>query len=116
MSERAVIVGAGVGGLATAIRLRHAGLEVHVVEKTDGPGGRCGVWREGGYTFDLGPTIVLLKPVFEALFREVGRRMEDYLDFRPCDPNYRIHFADGRFGVEFHIDAEGLMAANATRL
>jgi phytoene desaturase len=95
MSERAVIVGAGVGGLATAIRLRHAGLQVHVVEKTDAPGGRCGVWREGGYTFDLGPTIVLLKPVFEALFKEVGRKLEDYLDFRPCDPNYRIHFADG---------------------
>lgn len=110
MSERVVIVGAGVGGLAAAIRLRHAGFEVTVLEKNDGPGGRCGFWEQDGYRFDLGPTIVLLKPVFEALFAHVGRRMDDYLQMVACDPNYRIHFDDGA-KVTFSANLREMQAA-----
>lgn len=93
--KRAVVIGAGVGGLATAIRLRSAGLEVHILEKNAQPGGRCGLLELDGFRFDIGPTIVLLKPVFEELFASAGRKLSDYLDFVACDPNYRIHFADG---------------------
>jgi len=93
--RRVVVVGAGVGGLATAARLAHQGFDVQLFEKTDGPGGRCNRLRVDGFTWDLGPTIVLMPEVFEETFRALGRRIEDYLTLLKCDPNYRVHFRDG---------------------
>ncbi|WP_342378676.1 phytoene desaturase family protein [Myxococcus stipitatus] len=93
--RRVVVVGAGVGGLAAAARLAHQGFEVQVVEKTGAPGGRCGRLRVDGFTWDLGPTIVLMPEVFEETFRALGRRIEDYLTLLKCEPNYRLHFRDG---------------------
>ncbi len=93
--RRVVVVGAGVGGLAAAARLAHQGFDVQLFEKTDGPGGRCNRLRVDGFTWDLGPTIVLMPEVFEETFRALGRRIEDYLTLRKCDPNYRVHFRDG---------------------
>lgn len=93
--RHALIVGAGIGGLATAVRLAHAGYRVTVVEQHDGPGGRAGVWREGGFTFDTGPSMVMMTEVWRKLFADVGRRLEDYLTLVQCDPYYRLHFADG---------------------
>ncbi|ATB30871.1 phytoene desaturase family protein [Melittangium boletus] len=93
--RQAVVVGAGVGGLSAAARLAHAGFDVHLFEKTGGPGGRCNQMKVDGFTWDLGPTIVLMPEVFEETFTALGRRMEDYLTLRRCDPNYRIHYRDG---------------------
>ncbi len=91
----ALVVGAGLGGLAAAVRLAHAGYRVTVVEKHDVPGGRAGVWQSEGFTFDTGPSMVLMTECWEKLFRDVGRRLEDYLTLVQCDPYYRLHFADG---------------------
>ncbi|MBM7119181.1 phytoene desaturase family protein [Archangium primigenium] len=93
--QQAVVVGAGVGGLSAAARLAHAGFEVHLFEKTNGPGGRCNQIKVDGFTWDLGPTIVLMPEVFQETFTALGRRMEDYLTLERCDPNYRIHYRDG---------------------
>ncbi|WP_163990071.1 phytoene desaturase family protein [Pyxidicoccus caerfyrddinensis] len=93
--RRVVVVGAGVGGLAAAARLAHQGFDVQVFEKTNGPGGRCNQLRANGFTWDIGPTIVLMPEVFEETFRALGRRIEDYLTLLRCDPNYRVHFRDG---------------------
>jgi phytoene desaturase len=90
-----VVVGAGIGGLATAIRLAHAGYRVTVVEQHDVPGGRAGVWRSAGYTFDTGPSMVMMPDCWDRLFHDVGRRWEDYVQLVQCDPCYRMHFADG---------------------
>ncbi|MBS2031134.1 MAG: phytoene desaturase [Deltaproteobacteria bacterium] len=95
MTERVLIVGAGVGGLATAIRLQAAGKQVHVVERAQEVGGRCSRIRDGGFQFDVGPTLLLMKPVFEELFASAGRKLSDYLELSPCDPNYEIWFGDG---------------------
>lgn len=92
---RIAVVGAGIGGLTSAARLAAAGHDVTVFEKNDGPGGRCGVVREGGYQWDLGPTLLLMRDVVEAPFRELGRDPADYLTLTRCEPNYDIHFADG---------------------
>lgn len=100
---RIAIVGAGIGGLTSAARLAHAGHQVTVYEKNAGPGGRCGVVREDGFQWDLGPTLLLMRDVVEAPFRELGRDPADYLTLTRCDPNYDIHFGDGTH-VAFSTD------------
>jgi phytoene desaturase len=93
--RRVTVIGAGIGGLAAALRLARAGYRVTVLERHEGPGGRAGVWRSEGFTFDTGPSLVLMLEVWRKLFTDVGRRMEDHLDLIRIDPNYRISFADG---------------------
>ncbi len=93
--KTAVVVGAGLGGLALAIRLQHDGHRVTVVEKNSWPGGRCGTLDVEGFHFDTGPTLLLMPDVLERLFTDVGKRLSDYLDLRRLDPNYRLHFRDG---------------------
>ncbi|HEX2219015.1 MAG TPA: phytoene desaturase family protein [Gemmatimonadales bacterium] len=94
-SAHAIVVGAGLGGLAAAVRLRHRGFTVTLVERHTEPGGRCGVWESEGFRFDTGPTLLLMVEYLRALFEEVERPMEAYLSMVQLDPNYRIHYADG---------------------
>lgn len=98
-SRHVTVIGAGIAGLCSAIRLAHAGLRVTVVEKNSEPGGRCGrivgETEHGRFHFDIGPTILLVPSVLEALFRDVGRDIHDYLQIERLSPNYRIHFDDG---------------------
>lgn len=90
-----VVIGAGFGGLAAAIRLRAQGHDVEVVEKRDQPGGRAGVFRQDGFTFDAGPTIITAPHLLEELFTMAGARMDDRVRLVPVDPFYRVRFADG---------------------
>ncbi|MBA3496752.1 MAG: phytoene desaturase [Gemmatimonadales bacterium] len=94
-ARQVLVIGAGLGGLAAAIRLRHRGFRVTVLERHPHPGGRCGLWESEGFRFDTGPTLLLMVDYLRALFREVGRPLEDYLELRQLDPNYRVHYADG---------------------
>src|SRR5580658_8467462 len=91
----ALVIGAGFGGLAAAIRLGARGYQVTVLERLDAPGGRAYVHRQDGFTFDAGPTIVTAPFLFEELWRLCGRRMSDDVDLRAIDPFYKIRFADG---------------------
>ena len=93
--RRAIVVGSGFGGLAAAARLAHDGWEVEILERHDVPGGRGGRWVSEGFTFDTGPSLVMMTEYWHALFRHLGRRLEDYLDLVQVDPCYRIHFPDG---------------------
>jgi phytoene desaturase len=81
-----VVIGAGLGGLATAARLAHAGFSVTVLEKNDTVGGKMNTWLQRGYTFDTGPSLLTMPFVLRGLFEDVGRRMEDYLDLVPLRP------------------------------
>lgn len=92
----AIVIGSGFGGLAAAIRLGARGYRVTVLEKQLKPGGRAAVFRQDGFTFDAGPTIVTAPFLFEELWGLCGRRMSDDIDLRPLDPFYRIRFHDGR--------------------
>ena len=92
---RVLVVGAGIGGLAAAIRLAHAGYAVTLVERHAEPGGRAGVWKSKGFTFDTGPSMVMMREYWDELFTAVDRRLDDYITLIRCDPCYRLHFADG---------------------
>jgi phytoene desaturase len=90
-----LVVGAGLGGLAAAVRLQSRGYQVTVLERHDAPGGRCGVWESAGFRFDTGPTLLLMVEHLHRLFRDAGRAPEEYLRLLQLDPGYRIHYADG---------------------
>lgn len=92
---RVVVIGAGVGGLAAAIRLGVRGYRVTVLDRLDGPGGRAYVYRQDGFTFDAGPTIITAPYLFEELWSLCGLRMADHVELRPCDPYYRIRLDNG---------------------
>lgn len=91
----AVVIGSGFGGLAAAIRLGARGWKVTVLERRDQPGGRAYVYRQDGFTFDGGPTVITAPQLFEELWTLCGKRLADEIDLRPVDPFYRIRFANG---------------------
>lgn len=91
----ALIIGAGIGGIATAGRLARKGYEVTVLEKNETPGGRANQIMQDGHRFDIGPTLFLMPEVWEETFAALGERMSDHLDLRRIDPTYKVHFEDG---------------------
>jgi len=91
-----VVIGSGFGGLAAAVRLGARGYRVTVLEMLDAPGGRAYVYRQDGFTFDAGPTIVTAPFLFEELWTLCGRRLADDVELRPVSPFYRIRFDDGQ--------------------
>lgn len=111
---RAIVIGAGIGGLASAMRLGAKGWQVTVLDRLDRPGGRGSSITQNGHRFDLGPTIVTVPQVFEALWAACGRDFHRDVDLRPLDPFYTIRWPDGS-----HFDAcsdTARMEAEVTRL
>jgi phytoene desaturase len=98
----AAVIGSGFGGLAAAVRLGARGYRVTVLERLDAPGGRAYVFRQDGFSFDAGPTIVTAPFLLEELWALCGRRFQDDIDLRPMEPFYRIRFDDGA-----HFDYSG---------
>jgi phytoene desaturase len=91
----AVVIGSGFGGLAAAIRLGARGYRVTMLEKLDAPGGRAYVYRQDGFTFDAGPTIITAPYLLEELWALCGKQLSDDVDLRSIDPFYTIRFDDG---------------------
>ena len=91
----AVVIGAGFGGLALAIRLQSAGHQVTLVEARDRPGGRAYVYQQDGFTFDAGPTVITDPSCLEELFALSGRKLSDYVELLPITPFYRLLWDDG---------------------
>ncbi|MEO1701264.1 MAG: phytoene desaturase family protein [Pseudomonadota bacterium] len=90
----AIVIGAGFGGLAAAVRLTARGYRVTIVEALEQIGGRASVYKQDGFTFDAGPTIVTAPFVFEELWTLHGEKMEDHLDLRPMEPFYAIRYQE----------------------
>jgi phytoene desaturase len=94
-AKKAIVIGAGFGGLALAIRLQAAGVQTTLLEKRDKPGGRAYVYQDEGFTFDAGPTVITDPTAIEALFTAAGRRMADYVELLPVAPFYQLCWEDG---------------------
>jgi phytoene desaturase (3,4-didehydrolycopene-forming) len=92
---QAIVIGAGIGGIATAARLANNGFDVTVLEKNDKSGGRCNQIVRDGHRFDIGPTLFLMPEIWEETFESLGEKMSDHLDLRRIDPTYKVHFDDG---------------------
>ena len=97
MEKRIIIIGAGPTGLGAAYRLKQLGYRNFAVyDRLPHIGGLASSFKDNaGFTWDIGPTILLIRDVVEGVFRDAGRDPADYLDLVQCDPNYRIQFADG---------------------
>lgn len=95
MVKKAAVVGAGVGGLASAARLAKQGYDVEVFEKLPECGGRCHMLKDRGFKFDMGPSFVLMPDFFGEVFSSCGEDIKDYLDLKALDPSYKIFYPDG---------------------
>ncbi|WP_433723664.1 phytoene desaturase family protein [Actinoplanes sp. CA-051413] len=94
-TDRVVVVGAGLGGLACALHLAAAGRQVTVVEREAVPGGRAGRLSVDGYDFDTGPTVLTMPELIAEPLAAVGERLSDWLELTPLSPAYRAFYPDG---------------------
>lgn len=94
-AARVAVIGSGFGGLAAAIRLQAAGFRTVLFEARDKPGGRAYVHEDSGFTFDAGPTVITAPASIDELFEVAGKRREDYIEFLPVTPFYRLIWEDG---------------------
>ncbi|MBT0727162.1 phytoene desaturase [Rosenbergiella australiborealis] len=105
--KKTIVIGAGFGGLALAIRLQAAGIPTLLLEQRDKPGGRAYVYQDQGFTFDAGPTVITDPTALLELFSLAGKRMEDYVELLPVKPFYRLCWEDGKT-FDYDNDQAGL--------
>lgn len=108
-APRVIVIGSGFGGLAAAVRLAGKGYAVTVLERLDAPGGRASVYRQDGFTFDAGPTIITAPFMLEELWASAGASLAEDATIRPCDPFYTIRFDDGEV-FRYSGDPEAMLA------
>ena len=92
--QSVVIIGAGIGGLCTAARLLKFGYKVKIIEKEPIVGGRANRIVKGGFTFDMGPTLLMMTDVLYDTFKYCGKNLDDYIKLIQLEPNYRVTFAN----------------------
>jgi phytoene desaturase len=104
-NKSAVIIGAGIGGITTAVYLARNGYTVDLYEKNSAPGGRCGQIQHEGHRFDIGATMLLMPEIYHEVFGELGIKLEEGADIFPLKNLYTIHFDDGN-KLEFTTDRD----------
>ena len=91
-----LVIGAGFGGIAAALRMRAKGFDVTLVDRLQAIGGRAQVFERGGFRHDAGPTVITAPFLFDELFELFDENRSDYVEFRSLDPWYRFYFHGGR--------------------
>jgi phytoene desaturase len=94
-SKSVAIIGAGIGGITAAIHLAKKNLHVTVFEKNPHPGGRCDWIEREGHHFDTGPTLMVMRKIYDAEFEALGTPIQELLDLQQVDPTYQLVFDDG---------------------
>ena len=96
MTTQAIVIGAGIGGLATAMRLQATGrFQVTILEKNQTVGGRANIREIDGFRFDTGPSLLLMTDVYRDLFAACGEDFDSWVKLHKMEPNYAVHFGDG---------------------
>ncbi len=95
--KKAIVIGAGFGGLASALRLKNKGYEVEIIDRCNSLGGRAQFFNVKGFKYDAGPTIITAPFLFKELFQMHNKRLEDYVTLKPLEIWYRFVFNDGTF-------------------
>ncbi len=109
MSEKILIVGGGIGGIAVSCLLAKKGYEVVLYEKEDRLGGRCNILQEKGYTFDMGPSWYLMPEVFEHFFELLGEKVEDHLELIKLEASYRAFYETSKkFSKDIYTNRDKL--------
>ena len=108
-TDHVVIVGAGLAGLSTALRLAGAGRKVTVIERESVPGGRNGLLNKEGYAFDTGPSVLTMPDLISDALACVGEDIKDWLELIPVSPLYRAFYHDGS-QLDVHADTQRMQA------
>jgi phytoene desaturase len=109
--NKAVVIGGGFGGMASALRLRAKGYDVVIIDQCERLGGRAQQHKIGGFVFDAGPTVVTAPFLFEELFSLFDKRLEDYIKLVPVEPWYRFVYPDNS-----HFDYGGTIEETLARI
>ncbi|WP_040486439.1 phytoene desaturase family protein [Listeria grayi] len=102
---KVTIIGAGVAGLCAGIRLQKQGYQVTIYEKNDKPGGKMNQIKKNGFTFDLGPTIVMMPDIYREVFTMAGEDPDLYLDMQPLNPMYTVFFGE-QYEEKYGVSSE----------
>ena len=94
-NKKILVIGAGFGGIASALRMRALGYDVTLIDRLSAIGGRAQVFNRGGFKHDAGPTVITAPFLFDELFELFDENREDYVEFRALDPWYRFYFHTG---------------------
>ena len=94
-NKNILVIGAGFGGIASALRMRARGYNVTLVDRLSAIGGRAQVFNRGGFKHDAGPTVITAPFLFDELFELFDEKRENYVEFRGLDPWYRFYFHTG---------------------
>lgn len=94
--KKAVVIGAGYGGIAASLRLRAKGYDVEVIDQCSAIGGRAQVYQVDGFKYDAGPTVLTAPFLFEELFNLFDKNIKDYVDIVPLKTWYQFYFPDGK--------------------
>ena len=97
--KKAVVIGSGFAGLSAASFMAKAGWQVTVLEKHVMPGGRGRLYKEDGFTFDMGPSWYWMPDVFERYFNQFGKKVSDYYHLIRLDPSYRVYYPDAPIDI-----------------
>jgi len=111
--QKIVVIGGGMGGLASAARLAKIGHHVSLYEASDRLGGKCRTETINGYSFDVGPSLLTLPAVYRDLFLKTGKRIEHLLKIDPVDPSFTYIFHDGAKVVLPNLSHNGTVSAMA---
>lgn len=106
MPKKAIVIGAGLGGLATSLRLATRGYNVTILEQYHQPGGRLNMLQKDGFKFDLGPSFFSMRYEFEELFQDCG--VANPLTLEELDPVYTVNFAHLDKSIRVYKDLENL--------
>jgi phytoene desaturase len=103
--RKAIVIGSGFSGIATASFLAKDGWQVTVLEKHEQPGGRARKMKVDGFTFDMGPSWYWMPDVFERYFNQFGKKVSDYYQLERLDPSYRVYYRDTAMDIPADFDA-----------